>query len=339
MLLTDPAYYRDGSNPLPLARYRLVESGDPKAAHAEAIKLFAPHKLETVPGKGPFRALLHHLRLGNLAFYFIRYRPEVIISSAPMKRFYLCLVPVAGLCHITQGLSAMRLVPGTIGVVNTSEPMSMHWRNDCAQLVIKVERAALEDTIAAHLGRTPPHALEFSRDPVPHAGAGGLLRLIDYIYRDLDEERSAVATRLGETAAETLFLNALLRHIPNDYADALARPVSRAAPYYVRRAEEFMRLHAAEPLAIKDVVAVSGVSTRTLFKGFHDFRGVGPMAYLKAVRLDHARRDLLAAGKRRSVTQVAHAWGFAHLGHFARDFKTRFGELPSAARSKLRRSV
>ncbi|MGH7004308.1 MAG: AraC family transcriptional regulator [Alphaproteobacteria bacterium] len=337
MRLTDPAYYRDPANPLPLAKFRLVESSDPKAAHAEAVKLFAPHKLETVPGKGQFRALLHHLRLGSLACYFIRYRPEVIISSAPMKRFYLCLVPVAGACHVTQGLSAMRLVPGSFGVVNTTDPISLHWRADCAQLVIKIDRTAVESTVAAHLGRPLARPLEFSREAVAQADAEGFIRLVDFIYRDLDEDRSAVSSRLGETAAETLFFNTLLRQVPNNYAEALARPASRAAPYYVRRAEEFMRLHAANAVALQEVVAVSGVSARTLFKGFHDFRGTGPMAYLKAVRLDHARQDLAAAGNRRSVTSIAHAWGFAHLGHFARDYKARFGELPSATRRVARK--
>ena len=337
MLLTDSAYYRDPANPLPLAKFRLVESSDPKAAHAEAVKLFAPHKLETVPGKGQFRALLHHLRLGSLACYFIRYKPEVIISSAPMKRFYLCLMPVAGACHVTQGLSAMRLVPGTFGVVNTSEPISLHWRGDCAQLVIKIDRAAVESTVAAHLGRALARPLEFTREPVAQSAAESFVRLVDFIYRDLDEERSSVSSRLGETAAEALFLNTLLRQVPNSHAEALARPASRAAPYYVRRAEEFMRLHAANAMALDDIVSVSGVSARTLFKGFHDFRGTGPMAYLKAVRLDHARQDLAAAGNRRSVTNVAHSWGFAHLGHFARDYKARFGELPSTTRGTARR--
>ncbi len=337
MLLTDAAYYRDPANKPPLAKFRLVETSDPKAAHAEAVKLFAPHKLEPMPGKGQFRALLHHLRLGALACYFIRYKPEVVISSAAMKRFYLCLVPVAGACHVTQGFSAMKLAPGSVGVVNTVDPISLHWRNDCAQLVIKIDRAALENTVVAHLGRALPRPLEFVREAVPHGAADGLVRLVDFIYRDLDQEQSAVASRLGETAAEALFLNTLLRQVPNNYAEALARPASRAAPYYVRRAEEFMRLHAAETLKLKDIIAVSGVSPRTLFKGFHDFRGVGPMAYLKGVRLDHARQDLTAAGVRRSVTAVAHAWGFTHLGHFARDYKTRFGELPSNTRRGARR--
>src|SRR5262245_39608586 len=224
VLLTDPAYYRDPANKPPLAKFRLVETSDPKVAHAEAVKLFAPHKLETFPGKGQFRALLHHLRLGALACYFIRYKPEVIISSGPMKRFYLCLVPVAGTCHVTQGLSAMKLAPGTLGVVNTVDPISLHWRSDCAQLVVKVDRAALENTVAAHLGRALARSLEFQREPVPLVAADGVVRLIDFIYRDLDQEHSAVTSRLGESAAETLFLNTLLRQVPNNYAEALARP-------------------------------------------------------------------------------------------------------------------
>lgn len=337
MLLTDPAYYRDAANPLPLAKFRLIETTDPKAAHAEAVKLFAPHKLETVPGKGQFRALLHHLRLGSLACYFLRYKPEVIISSGPMKRFYLCLLPVSGSCQVTQGLSAMRLVPGTLGLVNTVEPISLHWRNDCAALVIKIDRAAVESTVAAHLGRPLARPLEFHREPVAQDSAQGFVRLVDFIYRDLDEPRSSVSSRLGEAAAEALFLNTLLRQVPNTFAEAMARPVSRAAPFYVRRAEEFMRLHAAETMRLEEIVSVSGVSARTLFKGFHDFRGTGPMAYLKSVRLDHARQDLAAAGNKRSVTSIAHAWGFAHLGHFARDYKARFGELPSATRRAARK--
>jgi AraC-like DNA-binding protein len=335
VLLTDPAYYRDPANPLPLAKFRFVETADPKAAHAEAVKLFAPHKLETVAGKGSFRALLHHLRLGSLSFYFIRYKPEVVISSAPMKRFYLCLLPVAGACHVTQGFSAMKLVPGALGVVNTVDPISLHWRQDCAQLVIKIDRAAVDNTAAAHLGRRLARPVEFVREPVPHKSAEPFVCLVDFLYRDLDQEHSAATSRFGESAAETLFLNTLLRQVPNSHADALTRPAARTAPYYVRRAEEFMRLHATDTIVLEDIVAVSGVSARTLFKGFHDFRGTGPMAYLKGVRLDHARQDL-AAAPRRSVTAVAQAWGFAHLGHFARDYKARFGELPSTTRRGAR---
>ena len=57
-----------------------------------------------------------------------------------------------------------------------------------------------------------------------------------------------------------------------------------------------------------------------------------PMAYLQAMRLELARAELANAGRqgRASVAAVANGCGFAHLGRFARDYQTRFGELPFA---------
>jgi AraC-like DNA-binding protein len=56
------------------------------------------------------------------------------------------------------------------------------------------------------------------------------------------------------------------------------------------------------------------------------------MAYLKRVRLERVRAELAAPprGGRRRVTEIATAWGFSHLGNFAKDYKKQFGETPSA---------
>jgi AraC-like DNA-binding protein len=336
MLIVDPEAFRK-SGATPLARHRLVDTDDPRRAHAEAVRLFAPHKLET-PKRGAFSALIHHHRLETLSLYFIRYRPEVVISSGPMKRFYLLLAPLAGVCHVTQALHAMRLVPGTFGIVNPWQPISLHWAESCAQLVVKLDRQRLESALARQLGGAgalPP--VDFPPEPVAQSAAPGLMRVLDLVCRDLDRARPVLAGGEGESAAETLIHDFVLREVPHVASAALDRPASRAAPYYVRRAEEYVRLHAAEPLKLKDIVAVAGVSARALFQGFKDFRGLGPMAYLKAVRLEYARQDLAGNERRRSVTETAAAWGFRHPGRFAHDYRRRFGELPSTTRKKRRR--
>jgi transcriptional regulator GlxA family with amidase domain len=54
------------------------------------------------------------------------------------------------------------------------------------------------------------------------------------------------------------------------------------------------------------------------------------MAYLRTVRLELARTELMNAGRQgSSVAAVANAVGFGNLGRFARDYQARFGELPS----------
>jgi transcriptional regulator GlxA family with amidase domain len=54
------------------------------------------------------------------------------------------------------------------------------------------------------------------------------------------------------------------------------------------------------------------------------------MASVQEVRLQRVHRQLRAAAlETTTVTDVAHAWGFVHLGRFARLYRERFGESPS----------
>ena len=88
--------------------------------------------------------------------------------------------------------------------------------------------------------------------------------------------------------------------------------------------------HLREPISIEDLVAASDVGVRSLFNGFRRFRGVAPMAYVKALRLELAHEMLSRADPaERAVTEIALACGFTHMSKFARDFAARFGEKPS----------
>lgn len=333
-MLTDPAHYRPAGARLPLARFPYLDTADPAVARAEVARLFAPHRLEVAAHGGRFRAFFNHARLHRLSIYFARYEPEIVISSAPMDGLYIFLLPLAGACWISTEDGEVEVSPGQVFVVNPFAPLRMHWVDNCAQIVAKIEREELERAVASHLGHPPIEPVRFDDSrALQQAECGTLVSLLDLIFRDLEEDGSTVGSRLGEQPAETLFLHMLLRQFPNNYAETLKRPASRAAPYYVKRVEEFIRLYAAKPIRLDDMVAVSGVSARALFKGFRNFRGVGPMAYLKAVRLDHVHAELGTdppPGKpRRTVSEVAEAWGFNHLGNFAKDYKRRFGERPS----------
>ena len=75
-------------------------------------------------------------------------------------------------------------------------------------------------------------------------------------------------------------------------------------------------------------VRMQGVSTRSLYAGFRDFVGASPMQYLRELRLERARAELLGSDAA-NVAAVALRWGFAHLGRFSSEYRQRFGETPS----------
>ncbi len=97
----------------------------------------------------------------------------------------------------------------------------------------------------------------------------------------------------------------------------------------VQQVEIYIQDHLDQPLTVKSLCEALYVSKRTLFYAFEKIFGVGPMAYLKIHRLHAVRRILNRADPEiQSVRKIAERYGFWSPGHFARDYKTLFGETP-----------
>ena len=126
---------------------------------------------------------------------------------------------------------------------------------------------------------------------------------------------------------EALVVEHLLAWQPNRIAERIADGPA-LLPRHVRRAEELMRADTAASLTLADIARHAGVSVRSLSQAFQQFRGITPMAMLRAIRLDSVRADLLDAPDGASVTEIATRHGFAHLGRFAGFYRQRFGETP-----------
>ena len=98
----------------------------------------------------------------------------------------------------------------------------------------------------------------------------------------------------------------------------------------VRRAEDFMREYADQPISLATLCVLTNTSQRSLRRAFRDVIGVSPMNYLTAIRMNRARAELeRASQKSGTVASVAMHWEFTHLGRFSRDYQRFFGELPS----------
>ncbi|MEM5338021.1 helix-turn-helix domain-containing protein [Paraburkholderia azotifigens] len=94
----------------------------------------------------------------------------------------------------------------------------------------------------------------------------------------------------------------------------------------VRRVRDLVEASPECPLSVAELCARFRASRRTLQYAFEETLGVNPSAYIRAVRLDHVRRELRHAA---SVTEVATRWGFWHFGNFSSEYRGQFGELPS----------
>ena len=107
-------------------------------------------------------------------------------------------------------------------------------------------------------------------------------------------------------------------------------------PQYVKRAVAYMHGNLAERITLAELASACGLSQRTLLKQFQRFVGLPPLAYLRRLRLNAARQELVNGASEVSVSELATRCGYAHLGRFAGDYRRLFGEAPSATRQRVR---
>jgi AraC-like DNA-binding protein len=316
----------------------VFSSRDFDAVRQGVARIFKPHLLRLHGTGANLRAQMHHLRQGNASVNRLEYGAEVEIDPDRLEDFFLVQIPVAGHASITCGNRRFDSTPQAASLVSPTLPLHMRWHAGNAQVCVRFERQMVEQHCAAHLGHSLEEPLEFEPELRLDTAAGQyFLRLVNLFAEELtlagrlDGCAHPLANeRVAEHFASAL-LDALIYGQKSNMSAALARPERAAAPHFVRRVEDYIRHHYAEPLTIEKLAGVAGVSTRTLFAGFRDFRRVTPMTYLKSLRLDKARQALQSGEVSgvTGVTKVALDTGFSHLGRFAKHYHSRFGELPS----------
>jgi AraC-like DNA-binding protein len=132
------------------------------------------------------------------------------------------------------------------------------------------------------------------------------------------------AWRSAKTMAAEVFLDAFPPR-PGDLPGVLGHPRNAR----LRAAVQYVHDHAAEPVTVAALSEASGLSVRSVQESFRRVFDVSPLTYLRHVRLDRVRAELLELDPQLgAVGDVARRWGFAHLGRFSASYAERFGEYP-----------
>ncbi|THU05124.1 helix-turn-helix domain-containing protein [Lampropedia puyangensis] len=134
------------------------------------------------------------------------------------------------------------------------------------------------------------------------------------------QQHQAMERDMGQAVA-TLLLDGVLANMPDDSIS-----YQRRAEIVRQTRERVMSSPAEETVTVEQLCQELGISRRALQYSFTQVLGISPLAYLRAMRLNGARRAIKHST---SVADAATAWGFWHFGRFSQDYKALFGELPS----------
>jgi AraC-like DNA-binding protein len=315
---------------LPLLKYRQFESHSVDEVRDRIGRSYCPHKLQPTKRIGRLNACYHRAPLINTSINFLRYGAEVEIDPGALRSFYLLEIPLSGSACVRFRDHDAVSGPDRALIVSPTTPFTSIWSADCAQIMVKVDRMALEKYVMNLLDRPLAEPIEFEPELKLSSDAGARCRrMLSYIVSEIEESEDFLGNRMLAMEVERSLMAYLVHCQPNTYTEALAATAAPAAPRYIVKAIEFMRANLDRVISIDDLAAETGVGARALHEGFKRFRATTPMAMLRSMRLKQAREALLAADAREQVVTIARRCGFTHLGRFSQLYRTRYGETPS----------
>lgn len=113
-------------------------------------------------------------------------------------------------------------------------------------------------------------------------------------------------------------------------ADARQPVGSASASFIVAQCHRMVAGSGDSPPSVEELCLRLRTSRRTLQNSFRQVADATPVHYLRCVRLNAVRRQLMSTrAVDLNIAQAAADRGFNHLSHFAQQYKALFGELPS----------
>jgi AraC-like DNA-binding protein len=258
---------------------------------------------------------------------------EIVIENTPI--FHL-LVMVKGSLAVETATGQLSLGEGDVALLPPGPRTARSSHFSLASMAIRPQALAVAASTMAgtpRLGAKPCESEEYpplSLAPEPQA------QLIHRVLRTIDASLAlgrSVAAHLAlddvlHRMAATLLHPELLWAEPAD----LQRHRDGSAPRNFDILIDYILANLDQPLTLSDLEARSHYSRRSLQYAFQERLHCSPKQWIREQRLTVAMRKFQCDGQRPTVQDVAQACGYANLSHFSRDFKTRFGINPSAAK-------
>jgi AraC-like DNA-binding protein len=238
-------------------------------------------------------------------------------------------IPLRGEFEARQGGQSMTVRPGHMLVVSSPGMVRRRWEGPCDLLNVMIGRKAAVSVFshapeASGLLSLPMVQIDLQKEIT-------LARFIEDLVQDLGRETPSFSAPDAIPHVERLLLTLLAAGLRGSDALPQRKEASAVAPWYVRRAEDYLRQNYMNKVSMQELADACGVSVRTLHYGFAKFRDHSPAERLRAIRLMQARHALIEARiSGHKVADIARLVGYANKSQFSRDYKAQFHESPSA---------
>lgn len=311
-----------------LHRFPLVNTRDPDEFRQTLVTTFGARNFDLGAGTHMFQASRSYLRLKSIDLVFGACSApyEVRFPGVDLVKQHFVLQQNG---RTRFGGTQFDISPRETAVIPAGVEMIYEYQAGFEQFIFRVEASALQAKLSAIVGMPMARGIEFvTPSQFASPTLQRLRRMLSFMVSELDHDDGRVPPA-ALVEFEQLLIVAFLTANRHNFSDLMDREQPRPAPWQMRLVEEYIDANWNQPITVEALAAAAGASMRSVFKAFRDARDCSPMVFVKSIRLARARRMLQSPDPSTTVVSVAFACGFLNPGHFARDYRLAFGELPS----------
>lgn len=326
-----------GSDPV-LGHREICRSGPLDVIRENLTTYFYPARIETLTrGADLSSSMLSAVRLRHVTLGFLRFGSEAMVDPGALGAYHVN-IPLSGSVDSECGPRAAVATVGRGAVFTPREHTVLpRWSDDASQICVKISKSAVEAELEALLGH--PVATDIPFDlafDLTTAAAASWLGVVRLLLEEADRPDGLLQrSSTHREYLEKLLISGLLHVQAHGYREALLSPQPPARPRTVKRVIDLIDANPEVNYTLSELAVHAGVGARRLQIAFQESLHTSPTGYLRKVKLERARADLLA--ELDTVTTIAYRWGFNHPGRFSTIYRQTYGESPSQTLQRGRR--
>ncbi|MGP3920975.1 AraC family transcriptional regulator [Nonomuraea sp. 10N515B] len=312
---------------------------DPDEASEQGAQTYYPLRMSVLRGAEQFMMSIDAIQLGPILVGDCQFNADIKMDFAELRKFYHFNIPLSGyLSSKNLGNEVTATPQRAVLYTPTGDVQLSRWSAGSRILCVKIRREALEAELERLLQRPVRSPINLAPSMDLTHGYGRILReLVCMLAGQIGIEDPLTRQEIIGAPLWHGMLSHLLAAADHNYREELLSPGPPSRPPTVKRVIEAMRASPATPFTAAALADIAGVSIRTLQAAFQTHVDMSPMAYLRSVRLERVHAELVASEPSyTSVTDVAHRWGFLHLGRFATAYRHKYGAHPSETLRSVR---
>ena len=292
---------------------------------------YGPLEVKPAGGTEGFAFSGDVVQVGPLTVGDISYGVELCVAVGDLRTAYHVLAPLTGTVQVLHRGAATTADPGRAAVFQPTGEIDLRWSADCRLFSVKVERLAFERELEAaldlHDGPPLPLGATFGLAGGPGRSWMALIRLL---HGELRQPDGLTTLPWLVRRWRDLAISGLACAVEQPQGNGVPGQPTARRPRTVKRTLDAMHAEPGRQFTAAELAGIAGVGIRVLQESFRQHVGVPPLTYLRRLRLEGVHAELTRADRGQvSVSEVAHRWGFTHLGRFAGAYRARYGVSPS----------